>query len=125
MGNIDLALDALGHAGRLSDGNSKPIAVRGSIFAKHGKTKEAQDGLSALEAVSREKYIPPYAMALVHSGLGQNEAGFDCLQRAYDVHDVHLSFLTCDPKWDRFRSDQRFVELVSRCSFAKSALLHS
>ena len=40
--------------------------------------------------------------------------------RAYTVHDVHLIFLTVDPKWDPYRSDPRFTALLERCGFART-----
>jgi hypothetical protein len=33
----------------------------------------------------------------------------DWLDRAYDSHDVHLVLISVDPKWDTFRSDDRFL----------------
>ena len=73
--------------------------------------------LNTLEAVSRERYVPPYATALVYNGLGQHDQALDWLDRAYDAHDVHLALLSVDPKWDAFRSDGRFLALIERCAF--------
>jgi TolB-like protein/Flp pilus assembly protein TadD len=119
LGNADLAFDALNTAGRFSGGNSKPTALRGYLFAKLGKSKEAHDVLNTLEAVLRERYIPPYSAALVHAGLGQRDAACDWLERACDARDVHLLLLPIDPKWDLFRADPRFQAILTRCAFAK------
>ena len=70
-----------------------------------------------LEATSRDRYVPPYAMALVHAGLGERDAVFEWLDRAYAARDVHLIFLRVDPKWDGYRSDPRFDALLTRCRF--------
>lgn len=121
LGDTDLALNALNNAARFSGGNSKAIALRGYIYAKLGKTKEAHEVLSTLEAVSRERYVPPYATALVQLGLGQHDSALDWLERAYDVHDVHLVFLPVDPKWDAFRADGRFLALLRRCDFNRTS----
>jgi tetratricopeptide (TPR) repeat protein len=123
LGNTDLALEALVNAARLSGGNSKTMALRGHIFAKLGKTEDARGVLSSLEAVSRNRYVPPYAMALVHAGLRENDRALDWLNRAHDAHDVHLALLTIDPKWDAFRADPRFMDLLGRCAFANPALV--
>ena len=122
LGNTDLALSALNDAGRFSGGNSKAIALRGYICAKLGKTKEAHEVLSTLEAVSRERYVPPYATALVHVGLGQHDSALDWLERAYDAHDVHWVFPPVDPKWDTLRADVHFADLLRRCAFTTPAL---
>jgi hypothetical protein len=78
--------------------------------------------MNTLEAVSRERYVPPYAMALVYGGLGEHDQALDWLDRAYDAHDVHLVLITVDPKWDTFRSDARFLALIKRCDFTAGSL---
>jgi TolB-like protein/DNA-binding winged helix-turn-helix (wHTH) protein/Flp pilus assembly protein TadD len=117
LGDHDLALKALATAARLSGQNSKPISLTGYILARSGRTAEARDLLGALEMASRQRYVPPYALALVHAGLGDADAAFEWLDRAYAARDVHLMFLTVDVKWDRYRSDPRFGELLARCGF--------
>ncbi len=118
QGKTDLALKALMNAERLSGGNSKAVSSRGYSLAKAGKTQEARDVLKMLETRSRGQYVPPYAMALVNAGLDDQEAIFTWLERAYDARDVHLIFLTVDPKWDRYRNNPRFKALLKRCGFA-------
>jgi TolB-like protein/Tfp pilus assembly protein PilF len=116
LGNSDLALEALNTAGRFST-NSKLIGLRGCLFAKLARVQESQSVLNMLEAASGERYVPPYAMALVHATLGERDAAFRWLDRAYEVRDVHLIFLPVDPKWDTFRADARFHALLTRCRF--------
>jgi len=119
LGDYDLALDALNKAGRLSAGNSKALSLRGYIFGKTGRTAESLEILQTLEAVARERFVPPYAIALVHAGLGHTELALDWLARAFDSHDVHLVFLTVDPKWDPFRNEPRFMAVLKRCGFTE------
>ena len=117
-GETDLALEALSDAARFSGGNSKAISFRGYILAKTGRVSEAREVLRTLE--SREGYVPPYAMALVHAGLGDREAMFEWLEKAYDAHDIHLMYLPVDSKWELYRSDPRFVALLARCGFVRT-----
>ena len=117
LGDDDLALEALASAGRLSGQNSKALSQTGYILARSGRTAEARDLLAALEMASGQRYVPPYALALVHAGLGNADAVFAWLDRAYAARDVHLMFLTVDVKWDRYRSDPRFADLLARCGF--------
>jgi tetratricopeptide (TPR) repeat protein len=121
LGQTDLALEAFTKAARFSGGNSKTISHRGYALAAAGRTKEAREVLGTLEALARKRYLPPYAIALVHAGLGERERAFHWLDRAYEVRDVHLVFLTVDPKWDPYRADPRFQALVARCDFTRTA----
>jgi TolB-like protein/Flp pilus assembly protein TadD len=118
LGENDLAFEALAIAGRLSGGNSKPISLRGYLLARLGKLEDAREVLGVLQEVSQSRYVPPYAMALVHVGLGEQETVFEWLDRAYLVRDVHLAFLTVDPKWDPYRAQPRFGALLQRCGFS-------
>lgn len=120
-GQAGEALDALAIAVRFSGGNSKPVSLRGYILGKTGRRDQAREVLDALQARSRQHYVPPYAFALVHAGLGDRDAAFEWLDRALDVRDVHLIYLTVDPKWDDYRPDPRFDALLKRCGFTADA----
>jgi hypothetical protein len=54
--------------------------------------------------------------------LGQFELALQWLERCYDARDVHLIFLTMDPKWDPLRSEPRFSNLLRRCGFVQAWL---
>ena len=120
LAETDLALKALADGTRFSGGNSKAISFRGHLLARLGLTSEARDVLKTLEGVARDRYVLPYALALVHAGLGDREAVFDWLNRAYAARDVHLIYLTVDPRWDPYRADPRFQALLARCGFTMS-----
>lgn len=120
LGDPKRALDALNDAARLSNGNSKPISLRGYIFGKTGRAEEAREVLDMLQAVVPGRYVPGYALALIHAGLGQFGQAFDWLGRAFEMRDVHLAFLPNDVKWDSLRHDPRFSSLLERCGFATS-----
>jgi TolB-like protein/DNA-binding winged helix-turn-helix (wHTH) protein/Tfp pilus assembly protein PilF len=121
LGKPALAFEAFMNATRFSGGNSKAMSFRGHLLAKMGRVNEAREVLGTLEAVSRDRYVPPYAMALVHAGLGEADAVFAALDQAYQARDVHLIFLPVDPKWDPYRADPRFGALLARCGFTSSA----
>jgi tetratricopeptide (TPR) repeat protein len=123
LGDVDRVFDALQSAGRTSGNNSKVVSLRGYILGKLGRANEARDVLTTLKAIARDHYVPPYAIALVHAGLGEENAALDWLERALTARDVHLAFLTMDPKWDRLRGNPRFRALLARCGFNTSGLV--
>lgn len=86
-----------------------------------GRHAEAVEILSTLEGTARSRYVPPVAMALVHLGLGEDDKAFAWLEKALIARDVHLMFLTADPKWDPLRSDHRFDAVMTRCGFTVNA----
>ncbi|AMY09334.1 Transcriptional regulator HilA [Luteitalea pratensis] len=121
LGEHASALEALTTAARFSGENSKPLSLRAYILAKTGRADEARAMLRTLEAVSKTRYVPPYAMALINAGLAQRESAFVWLERAYDARDMHLIYLPVDPKWDAYRADPRFEALIVRCGFRRTA----
>ena len=62
----------------------------------------------------REKYVPPYWVAVVHAGLGAQDSAFRWLERAYEAHDGSLVFLKVEPALDPLRGDLRFAALVKK-----------
>jgi len=117
VGKTDLALEAISNAAKLGGGNSKTLALRGHILAKNGRADEAREQIATLETMARDRYVPPYATALILAGLDDREAALDWLDRAFDARDVHLVFLPIDPKWDPYRKHPRFAALLDRCNF--------
>ena len=121
LGEYERALEALTTAARFSGENSKPLAMRAYVLAKTGRTDDAGAMLRTLETVSRTKYVPPDAMALINASLEQRDAVFVWLERAFDVPDMHLIYLPVDPKWDSYRADPRFEARIVRCGFRRTA----
>jgi TolB-like protein/DNA-binding winged helix-turn-helix (wHTH) protein/tetratricopeptide (TPR) repeat protein len=120
LGQYDRAVEDATKAARFSSQNSKALSLRGYLLAKAGRPDEAREVLNAMRTAAQQRYVPPYAFALIYAGLGETDAVFDWLGRAYDAHDVHLMFLTADPKWDPYRSDARFTALLERCGFTRA-----
>ena len=114
------ALSALDKAAEFGGDNSKVLSLRGYVLAKMNRQDEALTVLRTLQAVSQERYMPPYATALVYAGLGEYEELFAWLDRALAIHDVHLALLPADPKWDPFRADPRFIALLKRSGLPDS-----
>jgi len=115
QGHYDRALEVIQP---VTGVNSKALSLQGYVFAKAGKTDDARRVLATLGA--RTSYVPPYAFALVHAGLGERDLSLSWLERAEKAHDVHLAALRVDVKWDDYRNDPRFIAVLERCNFMRN-----
>ncbi len=58
--------------------------------------------------------MPWSGRALVYVGLGDRDAAFDELERAYQDRDFLLLWLGVDPPYEPLHDDPRYVELLNR-----------
>lgn len=93
------------------------IAARGHVAGVSGHQAQAAEALGELERLSARRFVTSYGIALVHAGLGQNDAAFASLNNAFDERSNWLVWLRLDPRWNGLRSDPRFTQLVSRMRF--------
>jgi len=98
--------------------NSHPMAFLGYALAKSGKQAEARAVLAELLKSSSERYVSPYNLALIYSGLGERDEALSWLERAYEHRDQKIVFLKVEPKWDNLRADPRFNSLLKRMNLA-------
>jgi TolB-like protein/DNA-binding winged helix-turn-helix (wHTH) protein/Tfp pilus assembly protein PilF len=84
----------------------------GYSLAMSGKRKEAQSILHKLKTT--KEYVSPTELATLYVGLGDREAAFTSLERAYAQHDLQLGYLKVDPHFDSLRSEPRFQDLMRR-----------
>ena len=86
----------------------------GVAHALAGRKTEALQTIAQLLEISRNRYVSLYGVARVYAALNDKEQTFKWLQNAYDDRAVWMSYLAVDPVFDRFRSDQRFHDLLRR-----------
>jgi TolB-like protein/Tfp pilus assembly protein PilF len=97
---------------RLSHNDPVELTIIGYLSAQAGQTEEARRILDELTARSKEAYVPPTRLALVHAGLEERDRMFECLETANRERDVWLPITLTDPLLAEYRSDPRFVDLV-------------
>ena len=98
----------------LSDSPALAVAGLGAVAAGRGRPEEARGVLSELEAGAREGYVSPVAFAMVHAALGEADAAFSWLDRAYEERRGWLAYLNVEPMLDPLRGDPRFRRLLER-----------
>jgi TolB-like protein/predicted Zn-dependent protease len=84
----------------------------GHAYAMSGKRDEALAILNKLKAT--KEYVSPADLAILYAALGDKEAAFQSLERAYSAHDLQMQYLKVLPHYDPLRSDPRFADLMRR-----------
>jgi TolB-like protein/class 3 adenylate cyclase/Flp pilus assembly protein TadD len=97
-------------------GGRQPVvtALLAHALAVSGRKAEARARLRELEALSRQRYVPPEYAALVHLGLGEKDAALADLERAYEARSGGLVYLRVEPLFDALRGEPRFTALERR-----------
>ena len=68
-------------------------------------------------STSKERYVSPYDIALIHTALGGIEEAFRYLEKAYDEGAEWIIYTNVDPRLDPLRNDARFLDLMRRIGF--------
>ncbi|HET6892739.1 MAG TPA: protein kinase [Pyrinomonadaceae bacterium] len=89
-------------------------ASLGFTYAKAGRQNEAKAILDRLHSLSRRRYVSGLYMAIVYTGLRDNERAIEYLNRAYQSRHPGLVLIRVDPLFDDLRSDERFKQLIRR-----------
>jgi len=66
------------------EGNTELLAGLGHAYAVSGNRSEAQKVLDHLKELSTHSYVAPYNVAVIYVGMGEKDAAFDWLNRAYE-----------------------------------------
>ncbi len=90
------------------------LAALAHVHACAGDLTEASAILAELQSLSQRRYVSPYWLALVYSGLRDNTRALDLLDRAYEERDIWLSWLGVEPRFDSLRADPKVQDLLKR-----------
>jgi serine/threonine-protein kinase len=110
----DESIAAFERAVQLSPQSARMQAALGRALALSGKRSQALKVLRTLNELASHRYVSPADVALVHFALGQNDVGFEWLERAHAERSFEMLTIKVDPKWDPLRENPRFVEIVAR-----------
>ncbi len=109
------AINAYQNAIRLGAEGSSTQIFLGASYAQAGERGKAQEILKQLQ--TGKDYVSPAELAILYGALGDKEAAFQSLEKAYAEHDLQLQFLKVDPAFDPLCSDARFQDLIRRVGF--------
>ena len=67
-----------------------------------------------LEREAQRHYVRPEAIAQVYVALGERDAAFRWLEKAYQARSANVSMLKVERHWDPIRADPRFTALMKK-----------
>jgi serine/threonine protein kinase/tetratricopeptide (TPR) repeat protein len=97
-----------------SGGSPLMRAELAHTLAIAGKKDEAQKILAELKQLATERYISPYHIALVYSGLGNKDETLGSLERGLQDRTDYMVFLKVDPRFDWLHDDPQFTSMLDR-----------
>jgi TolB-like protein/DNA-binding winged helix-turn-helix (wHTH) protein/Tfp pilus assembly protein PilF len=86
----------------------------GFYLAWGGQQAEARQILRELLALSKKQWVSDYAIATIHSGLGEKDAAFERLEKALRARESWITYLKPDCRIDPLRNDPRYADLLRR-----------
>lgn len=106
------AVQELAAAVEASGGNPSMRASLASARAAAGERGQAEKTLAELEAGSQERYLPPYARALLHFAAGDRREALRWLEKGREEHAGDPVFMTGEPGFDRMTSVPELVPVL-------------
>lgn len=96
------------------DNKALNLGALGHIYALSGHRREVQKILRSLDKRAEHEYVDPWNYGVIYSGLGDRDAAFRWLEKAYRQRSYWIFALKVAPIFDPLHSDPRFSAMVQR-----------
>ena len=113
-GRFEEAIAEFQKASSISAGDPRMTAALGHAYALSGRKDQAQNVVTELKQLSKQRYVAPFEIAVIYMGLGEKEQTFEWLEKAYLDHSPWLIWLNVDPRFDSLHRDPRYGDLRRR-----------
>jgi serine/threonine-protein kinase len=114
-------LAELEQAVAVSNGNTMWLGQLGQAYAMAGNAAKGREILRQLEDRARERYVSPYHVAYVYTGLGELDAAMDHLERAVTEHSGPAYSIKGSFLLTRLHSHPRFRALLRHMKLKETA----
>jgi tetratricopeptide (TPR) repeat protein len=114
QGMYDQAIAAYQKAINGSERTSIILGSLGHAYAVSGRRVEALKILDELKEMAKQKYVSPYDLAVLYTGLGDKDHAIEQLNKAFEERAGWIIYLRVEPLFDPLRSDSRFPDLLRR-----------
>jgi serine/threonine protein kinase/Tfp pilus assembly protein PilF len=118
VGRFDEAIEAFGRGAQYS-GDRSFLSASAHTYARWGRVEEARKLLNAVLELSEHRYVSPYRIATIYTGLNETDKAFEWLMRAYQERSVWLihMHMRVDPRLEKLHPDPRFKEILHLIGF--------
>lgn len=86
----------------------------GFAYAVTGEREQARRILEKLKVLHQQGLAAPGSIGILYGALGESDAAFAWLQKAYDERDPELTYIKTGRRFEPLRRDPRYRELVRR-----------
>jgi serine/threonine-protein kinase len=117
LGRLDEAIAEYKTAASLSK-DLAATALLAHTIARAGRPDEARRIHAQLKEDAQARYLSPYSEAAIYTGLGETDAAFERLEKAYAIRDRGMVWIKVAPRLDPLRGDPRFDALLRRMNLA-------
>jgi TolB-like protein/DNA-binding winged helix-turn-helix (wHTH) protein/Tfp pilus assembly protein PilF len=111
---LDEAITASEKAVAVSGRAPAALGVLGLAYGIGGRKREANQILTELLQLQKQRYVTPMAPAYIYIGLGNKDQAFAWLEKGYQDRSNNIAFFKVNPNLDSLRSDPRFADLLRR-----------
>ena len=87
--------------------------ILGYTLAASGARTEAFNVLRSLLGEAQKRYVAPYDIALIYTGLGDRKHALDWLGKSFEARDHEALHLAIDPLLDSLHGDPRFNSVIA------------
>ena len=93
-------------------------AFLAASYRRLGNSGHAEELMQEIRQRCSEHYVSPFCFAVYEGALGESARTFEALQAALAERDPYLTRMDAEPYFQRFRSDPRYRDLLSRMNLA-------
>lgn len=113
MGRTD---EAFGHLMQAAGADANPVTLLhlAHAHAATGRPQEAESLIARARSLERERYVPPYHLAVAYAGLGQHETAIGSLEQALLDRDPMVANIRVDPRFEALRQRPAVSGLFER-----------
>jgi adenylate cyclase len=102
------------NASILSSGSIVTQAELAYVYAVGGKREQAARMLVELEERAKKEFVPPLALAIIYSGMGDKDKSLSLLEKAYEERNITPTALSVMPWLVEARSEPRYRVLLKK-----------